>query len=336
MANYSEVKAIFNNPNVLEPTFNDTISTQNVLVWWLMGKPVNTGAGVKPTAKKFLRELDGGSRFEVPLMLQINNNLKSYAKDATFNLQANDVGDRAYFDIKSIGGPIPVYLYDIDVSGSSKTNLLKVTEEYISQAKRTLLNLVQASILGTAGAEGADDWTSILTLIPKDPTADSIGGISSATYSKWRNYSKSASGDSKATYLRPYITTAMINCSYGSMSPKLCLTTKTIYSDLHGQLVSNQRYVPDVELAKAGFKGLEYDGMSVMFDDTLSTNSDGSILLINPEGLELGALKGSMVKMDEFVKVPNADMLAGFVKIRGNMLVRDRRTNGHIHTFTTA
>ena len=102
MSNYSTIEKVLNHPNVLQKVFQDVISTQNILIWWLHGKPLDAGAGLKkPTGKRFLQEVDGGSYIEVPLMLQLNTNLKSYEKSASFDLTANDIGDRAQYSIKS-------------------------------------------------------------------------------------------------------------------------------------------------------------------------------------------------------------------------------------------
>lgn len=335
MANYTPLAAILNHPNVIDNYLNDVISTQNVLLWWLMGKPVSVGVGnaPKPTAKQFIREVEGGSRFEVPLLLDTNPNLKAYAKDDSFDLTANDLGDRAYYDIKSLGGPIPIYGFDIDVSGSNKTNLVNITDAFLEQAELGIVNLFTTQLLAATGTAGANDWASLYDIIAQDPTADSIGGISSATYSKWRNDYYNATGRSFATYGVGDLTTRQVNCTFGKKGPQLVIMDKTNYGYLSSKLVANQRYVPDAELVKAGFKGMEFQGMSVMFEAAATT---GSTLLIDPEGLELGKLKNAFLKTEEPVRVPNADLFVYFIKARGNVICRSRRTQGIIYNATTA
>ena len=334
MANFLSVAAIFNNPNVIQKYMEDQISTQNILIWWLHGKPVNMGpnGSTKITAKKFIKEQDGGSRFEVPLMLIANPNIKSFAKDDTFTITGNNAGDRAYYNIQSVGGPISLYGYDIDVCGSSKNNLIDLTKTYLEQGSLSLLNAMEAQILGTQGGEGSNDWTSLLTLFPTNPTADSIGGISSASYPNWANQYTNGASRSMATYLKSDLTSGIVAATFGKRSPNLIIMDTTVYGTLHGQLVSNQRYVPDVELAKAGFKGMEYDGASVIFDSTITT---GSILGLCMESLEYGYLKDAHMKMGEFVKVPNADQMVALIVERGNIIVKDRRTNWRGYSYTT-
>lgn len=334
MTNYDTVKAILNNPNVLQKSFQDVIATRATLPWWLLGKQVDTGAGLKPTGKSFKMELDGGSRFEVPLMLVTNPNMKAFAKDSTFDLTGNDLGDRAYYDIKSLGGPIPVYNFDIDVSASSKTNLINCTKAFLTQANTALVNLVTSQMFATAGSEGTNDWSSLLTLIALDPTGDSIGGISAATYSKWRNVYKNASGASLATYLKSYLTQYKVQATVGISRPKLALMDESTYGTLDSQLVALQRFsAPAPEVEAAGFTGLKYGGMTVMHEASLSA---GTIIGINDEGILYGVLKGTNMKVDPFVPVPGTDMQTSFVKIRGNLLLSDRRTHFHIANFTTA
>lgn len=334
MANYSTVQAILNHPNVLQKAFQDVISTRCSLVWWLMGKQIDTGGGLKPQGKKFKMEIDGGSRFEVPLMLDTNPNLKTYAKDASFDLTANNLGDRAYFDIKSMGGPVPVYRYDIDVSASNKTNLINCTKSFLEQANIGIVNLMNTNMFRTGGTEGADDWNSLLTLIAEDPTADSIGGISSAAYPNWRNVYYDASGKSIATYLKEYLTTYRVQATVGINRPKLALFTEALYSKLDAQLVANQRFAspaPDVETA--GFTGLRYGGMTCMFEPQMPA---GSIVALNDEGILLGILKGTYMEVDPFQRVPQTDLMTSFVRMRGNLLLKDRRTHYHIFDFETA
>lgn len=333
MANYSPLAAIFNHPNVIQNFMTDVISTQNSLLWWLHGKPVNTGGGLKPTAKKFIREQDGGSRFEVPLMLVTNPNAKAYAKDDTFDVTANDLGDRAYFDIKSIGTTIPIYGYDIDVSDSSNSAIKNIQKNFLEQASISVLNLLISQMYASDGTEGANDWNSILTLIAQDPTADSIGGISSATYTKWANYYKSESGVSLASYIVKELTTMMTSTTYGINRPKLIVTTPTIWGALFAVEQGNQRFMPDAELAKIGFQALNFMGVPVFFDAALPS---GNVLGINADALEYGILKGANMKMLPPVRPHNADMEVSFLKHRGNFLIRDRRSNGRLFTFTTA
>lgn len=333
MANYATIDKVLNHPNVLQNYFQDVITTQNVLLWILHGKPVDSGGGKKATSKKFTMEVDGGSYIEVPLMLQTNSNMKAYAKDASFDMTANDIGDRAQYSIKSMGGPIPIYGFDLDVSASNKTNLINCTNAYIEQAENSVMNLMTSQLLAAGGSEGANDWYSLYTLIAEDPTADSIGGISAAAYSKWRNGYKDCTGASLATYMKSYINQYRIAATYGIQRPKLILTTASLYSTLYGQLVSNQRYVPDVELVRAGFEGMEFDNCSVIFD---ASAQSGTVLGINPESLIYATLKGANMKVDKFVQVPGKDLVTSFLTHRGNMCIKDRRTNFNLFDFTTA
>jgi hypothetical protein len=110
---------------------------------------------------------------------------------------------------------------------------------------------------------------------------------------------------------------------------------------LFGVEQGNQRFVPDAELAKIGFQALQFMGIPVFFDAGLTqtylgTTSSGDVLGINPDALEYGILKGANMKMLPPVRVPNADMEVSFLKHRGNFLIRDRRTNFRLFTFTTA
>jgi len=329
---YSPLAAIANHPNVISKVLQDEISTKNVFIWWLMGKPVDTGAGLKPTAKRFFKEQEGGSRFEVLLMLNTNSNIKSYEKDATFSMNVNDIGDRAYYDIKSVGGPTPIYGFDEDVSMNSKTNVINIVKAYLDQAAIGVENKLQAMLMAAPGTARTEDFESLLDQIAEDPTDDTIGEIASATYSNWRNQYYDASSDSLATYLKTRIDTYKINATFGVKGPKLMVMTPTIYGTLQGQLTALQRYVPDTELVKAGFTGMQYDGMSCVFDGTIQA---GSILGINPEAFEYGVLKGCNMKHLPPVRVPNADLKAGFIKHRGNVICKDRRTNFCLFNFVT-
>jgi hypothetical protein len=197
-------------------------------------------------------------------------------------------------------------------------------------------------MLNTAeGAEGPNDWTSLYTPIAAGSDAagsgstksgDTIGGVSSTTFAKWGNQTFTSSG-SMATYLKKDVAKMRRQATIGIQRPKLMYTSANIYGALYDLLVSNQRYVPDVELVKAGFEGMEYDGMSCMFSGNAI---EGTILLINPEGLIYGTLKGAEMKIDPFIDVPGKDMLTSFLTHRGNLCVADRRTSVNGKSFTTA
>ena len=334
MANYSPLAAIFNFPNVLQDYMTDVISTQNSLIWWLMGKPVNTGAGLKPTAKKFVREIGGGgSRFEVPLMLTTNPNAKTYAKDDTFNLTANDMGDRAYFNIQLMGTTIPVYNYDVALSDGSNAAIKGLVKNFMEQASITMLNLFVTNLYRAGGTEGANDWNSIFTLVSETPTADNIGGISSAAYPQWANQYKDETGISIGTYGVKELNKYTIKSTFGVARPKLYVVDETIYAGIFNAQQGQQRFVPDADLAKIGFEALDFMGKPMFFDHSTIT---GTALGINPDALELGFVKGYNMKVDPPVRVPNADLEVSFMKSYGNLLIRDRRTNFVLFNLTTA
>ena len=332
MANYSTLAAVLNNPNVLQDHFQDIMTTQNSIIWWLEGKPVDTGAGKKPTAKKFSMDIDGSSRFEVPLMLQSNTNIKAYAKDDTFAMTGNNIGDRAYYNIQSIGGPIPIYRYDQDVSGSSKTNLLNCVRSYLDQADNAVMNLFDSQLNAAGGTEGANDWTSMYTIIAKSPIADNIGGISSAAYPKWQNGYKTMTGASVATNILSYITQYRIAASYRGQRPKILYTTQHNYAIIANKLVANQRYVPDAVLVAAGFEGIEIDGCSLIFG---ASAQDQTLLGINPDALVFAKLKNAYMKVDSFTTIPGTDMVTSFVRARGNLGSKDRRTSFQLFAMDT-
>ena len=335
MANYDSVIKLLNNPNVLQKMFQDVIATRATLAWWLLGKQVDTGGGLKPKGKKFTRELDGGSRFEVPLMLETNPNLKAFGKGATFNLNTNSLGDRAYFDIKEMGGPIPIDRKDLDCSGSSKTNILEATKSFLKQSNVGIINLVTGQMFAAAGTEGTDDWNSILTLIAANPTADAIGGISAAAYTNWQNIYKDLTGlTGKAV---SYLTTYKVKATVGIMRPKLCLVDETTYGLIDGNFQAVQQLTrpsgqaaPEVD--EAGFTGLRYGGMTIMHEASLAT---GTIIGINDEGIEYGILKGANMEVDPFQLVPGTNMVTSFIRLLGNLLVSDRRTHFNLFNGTS-
>jgi hypothetical protein len=178
-------------------------------------------------------------------------------------------------------------------------------------------------------------------LIAKAPTADSIGGISSAAYPQWANQYKDETAISLASFVVRELSTYVVKSTFGIQRPKLIVTTPAIWGALFGVEQGNQRFVPDAELAKIGFQALQFMGIPVFFDAGLTqtylgTTSSGDVLGINPDALEYGILKGANMKMLPPVRVPTADMEVSFLKHRGNFLIRDRRTNFRLFTFTTA
>jgi hypothetical protein len=110
------------------------------------------------------------------------------------------------------------------------------------------------------------------------------------------------------------------------------------YGVLDSQMVAIQQLTrpsgtpaPDVE--EAGFTGLRYGGMTCMFEASLSA---GTIIGINDEGIEYGILKGANMEVDPFQLVPGTNLMTGFVRQLGNLLLSDRRTHFNISNFTTA
>ena len=336
MSNYSPLAAILNHPNVInkaEKHMQDVASTRQVLTWILSGKKMWNGSSYEPTAKKFIKELDGGSRFEVKLLLVTNPLITTYPKDKTWDLQLNDLGDRAYYNIQSMGGPIPITNYDIDVSASNATNIQDAIEGFLNQASISIVNLLGSNLLAAAGTAGTDDWASMYDMVATSPIADSIGGISSAAYPNWRNYYKTLTAITTKAALLAGITTGLNEATVGMMRPRLAVTDTTTYGLIEAGLQANQRYTPDTELVEAGFVAMKYDACSIIFDPLATAQT---MLLLNPEGLKYGVLKNANMKMRPFVDTPNGDLIVGFIRHRGNLLMIDRRTQGILFDIPTS
>ena len=342
MANYNSVVAIFQYPNVLQNFMNDVIMTKDPLLWWLHGKPVNTGAGLKPTAKKFLREVDGGSQFEVPLLLQLNPNMKNFAKDDTFNMGSNDAGDRAIYQIRHTGGPIIMYGTDINTCQNTNAAIKDLQKTYLEQGSTTMMNIMSQNMWRAAGTEGANDWTAIQTSISATPTADNIGGISSAAYPNWANVATDETSTSLASYVVREFNKGMINATVGVDRPKLITCTTNIYSNLFVNEQGLQRFSPDAELAKIGFDALNFMGVPVFYNNAMNgydangniNTADGQIAIgINPEAFEYGVLKSENMKVEPPVRVPNGYSFASFIAHGGNLYPRNRRTNFILSNF---
>jgi len=164
-----------------------------------------------------------------------------------------------------------------------------------------------------ASSPTATESLSIPSIITTTNTTGSVGGISRATNSFWRQQVNSAVG-SFAINGRSLITKTYNDCSKGqnSKAPKLILTDQTGFENAEMHLAARERLVLEAtgrSNQEIGYDGIKFKNAVIYWDDYCSStnggpssSTDGRWYFLNPEFLHLYVCDGAWMDKGQMIE----------------------------------
>jgi hypothetical protein len=236
----------------------------------------------------FKQKAGGGRLYEEGVEYAENTTHAMQGEMDTIDVTRIQVFDAARFNIKIAAGSV-VYS-DLEelraAGGEEKFDLIGGKLENGKNSHMALLNR-QCWGLGL----GANDFDGLQKLVSITPTTGSVGGISRANFSFWRN--KQTSGAATATpfdNLRAALTSVMNQCSLGGNEhvPTALIWDRATQEGYESTLVPLARYgkADRKSGGDAGFMndGLEFKGIPAFYDEDAPA---GEARFLNNRNLKL-------------------------------------------------
>jgi hypothetical protein len=280
---------LFNVRKVLE----DAISTSNAFMFMLMRR--------QDGGYRTVNEI--GERCQIPLMYGLGS---ADFYDSYDQLDTTPVEDitSAFFDWRQMAVPISISRKEERMnSGEARIiNLLK------GKTKQALLGIQELFNKATLQGDGINTATSVTTayssptlgatgvdpiglLIDYVPTSGTVGNLNRATYSWWRNQTKTSSASSFSGFLTE-LRNLNNSCSKGPGGmPKLHLADQSTFEVYEAALAAQHRN-PSYQKADIPYDSIGFRGKPVVWDEfvinasgetTVQSTSAGTWYMINTE-----------------------------------------------------
>lgn len=234
----------------------------------------------------------GGRKLVAPLMYGTNSTVQTFDGTDTLDTTYQDGIDAAEYDWKFYNASITFTLTD-KVKNRGKEQVLSLLKSKVKQAENSLAERINSDLISGTDAKGL---VGLDTLIG---TTTTVGNISGSTNDWWRSYVDSDAEALAFADLRVAKNTAQNGMPGSRVS--MILTTQALYEKMFSLLTATYEFSPLMasskegkRLADASFQVLEFEGIPVAYDESMTA---GVVHLINKECYKLGILSDMNFKV---------------------------------------
>lgn len=228
----------------------------------------------------------GGRQLVAPLMYGTNSTVQTFDGTDTLDTTYQEGIDSATYDWKFYNVAVAFTLVD-KIKNRGKEAVMSLLKGKIIQAEKSLSEKINTDLISGTDTKGLVGLSTMIS------TSTTVGGISGSTYSWWRGNVDATSETLSFADLRNIKNSC--NNGNGGSKVSLILATQTLYEKMFALLTATYQFNPTQaaskegkRLAEASFETLEFEGVPVAYDESMTS---GAIYLINKDNYKLGILK---------------------------------------------
>jgi len=267
-----------------------------------------------------VRRFSGGYELRKPIMYNDAAVGGFYSGFSSFNLDAIDDFTAFKFAIKQAYEPVAISGRDRRANRDD-AQLLDLVETKIQAAIARLKNTVGTSIRGDGTGSGGLEFDGIKKAVSTSPSSGTYGGIDRSANVFARNYAKNVT--LTALNVQEEVTDAISRVTRGDEMPDLGLMERTAWKFLHNSLTAIQRIQAPTKKAVAGFRALEYDGCSFVFDGGYGSAvlESNSCRLLNTKYWTMDMVRGADFKplAPDMARPVDQDAFFTVIIVEGNL-----------------
>lgn len=286
----------------------DNITNHNALLREIERK----GNMMPATGRSIVQEIDFAE----------NGTVMWYSGAETLDTSVSDTFTAAEFSYKQLAGNVVMTGLE-EIQNSGREAIHNLVRARMTNLDRSLRNTVASALYADGTGSGGKEFGGLQYLVA-DTNTNSVGGISGNTYSWWRNYVYSFSGNSatpSATTIQTAMNTTWLETIRGMDKPDIIVAGTTYFTYYWDSLLANQRFTNESG-AGAGFTNLRYKGdVPVVFDDQCSATR---MYFLNTDYLFVRPAKGRWLKPLPDKSSVNQDAIVMPVVLAGNMTTSNR------------
>lgn len=199
-------------------------------------------------------------------------NFQWYSGYETINIAPKEILTAAEFDWKQAASTVSINGLEKDVQNVGKEEMINLLDTRIGNAERTMKNKVCIGMYADGTGNDGKEFGGLQLLVADDPTTGTVGGISRASHTFWRNqvYDASTDGGAAATSanITSYMNRLYLRCVNGDEKPDIIVSDKNYYELYWASLQAIQRVARE-DRAGFGFQELVYAGnVPVVYEDS--------------------------------------------------------------------
>ena len=217
----------------------------------------------------------GGRTLVEELEYAENSTFKYYSGHEVLDITPSEVFTFAEFDWKQAAVVVGASGLEL-AQNSGEDATIKLLDSRIRNAERTLMNNLATGIASDGTGSGGKQIGGLQLLVADDPTTGTVGGISRASYSFWRNkifdFSANSLTPSSST-IQQAMDTLWLNTCRNADKVDLIVAGTTYFTYYWQSLQAIQR-ISDESKGGAGFRTIKFMGPSgsadCVYDGTIS------------------------------------------------------------------
>lgn len=280
-----------------------------------------------------VKTFDGGRTIVQELTYAENSTYKRYSGSEVLNIATSDVITAAEYNIAQAAVAVQINgLEQLQNGGREKVIDLLTTR--INNAEDTMMNNLSLDCYSDGTADGGKQIGGLQLLVADTPTSGTIGGISRASATFWRNQSFSGVTDGGAAVSAANITNYMnqlyLRTTRGMDSPNLIIADNN-YFNLYWQAVQSiQRVTSADDAAGMGFPSLVFLKSNVVFDGGIGGGAPTNrMYFLNTKYLMFRPHKDrNVVPLENDRFAINQDAFVRLMAFAGNMTLSNGQLQG--------
>lgn len=290
----------------MPPSWTQTIDTLYTSTWaYRKGAAIEQAFLKTPfiywlRQKGHLENISGYRRIEVPLEYGSNETIRWIGKGSTVPIQDSELLTMAYEDWKYLAVSI-VRWFTEDQQNRGQAAAIKMVETKLGAAERAVYEDLERVMF--ADGTGSNEPNGLQNLIATTVTSGTVHGLDRATYTWWRNQTKTATG-AAAVYLVSDMRTCLndiIQYSRAELSDIVLVTNQTVF-ELYEDVCLEMKILSNTMMADAGFDSIQFKGKPLIWCPSAPS---GNMYFINPTFLKLVCDEGYFMEMTDWKQIPD-------------------------------
>lgn len=272
---------------------------------------------------------DGGYQIAQPIIAAENGTVGSFSRYDPVDITPQDEFLTALFDWKFVSGAVAISSEEI-LKNSGDSAIIKLLEAKIEVLEKSMQKQINTMLFATGGST-SKDIDGLQLIVDTTPATGTYGGLNRATYTFWQNYANASVG-SFVTGGLAAMTTAYVNVADGPDVPDIIITDPTTWTYYHAALLDMKRIITENEnVAKAGWKNIEFMGIPVVFDRLCTA---GYMYFLNTDYLKFVVHRDGEFKDHPFVIIPEQHAKVSKTLFCGNLVATRMNCHGVLAGIT--
>lgn len=212
-----------------------------------------------------LRSVSGGRHILDTLEYAKNDGVGFIGRGGTVPMNDREFLTNSVWDWRYLQAPLVRFGVD-DQKNRGKTRILELVKSKLSNARESLVDVLETTLFGAAGVEGGA-FDGLQHLVADDPTASaSVGQIAQNTETWWRNKTDNMTGVSFATSGTARMRTMLNNCMNNRKRdrPDIMMTTQFVFEQYEDNILDKYQHT-DKKMNDLGFENLKFKNVPLVW-----------------------------------------------------------------------